>query len=63
MIRLASSKVNIEDYLPEYQYDKDPNLEWLCGIIDALILEKFQTFVNEKIEKRKEQLIDNKTCN
>ena len=58
LIRFASAKVIIEDYSPKYQYHKYPNREGLCNIVNTFILEEFQKFVNEMIEKRKEQLID-----
>ena len=57
LLRFASSKVNIKDYLPDYQYIKEPNREWLCNVINSLIQEEFHEFIQEKVDKRREELI------
>ena len=57
LLRYASTKVNIEKYLPDYEYAKDPNREWLCNIINTLMREEFHKFIQEKINKRKQELI------
>ena len=57
LLSFASSKVNIKDYLPDYQYKKEPNREWLCNVINSLIQEKIYEFIQEKVDKRREELI------
>ena len=57
LLRYASTKVNIEKYLPDYEYAKDSNREWLCNIINTLMREEFHKFIQEKINKRKQELI------
>ena len=57
LLRYASTKVNIEKYLPDYEYVKDPNREWLCKIINTLMREEFHKFIQERINKRKQELI------
>ena len=57
LLRFASSKVNIDRYLPDYEYSKEPNREWLCSIINSLIAEEFQEFIQIKINNRKHELI------
>ena len=57
LLRFASSKISIKDYLPDYQYKKDPNREWLCNIINSLIQEDFHEFIQQKVDKRRKGLI------
>ena len=42
LLRFASSEVNIDRCLPDYENSKEPNREWLCNIINSLIAEEFQ---------------------
>ena len=44
--------------MPDYDYLKDPNREWLCNIINTIIPDKFLNYVQTKIEERRQQLID-----
>ena len=44
--------------MPDYAYLKDPNREWLCNIINTIIPDKFQNYVQTKVEERRQQLID-----
>ena len=41
LLRFASSKVNIKDYLSDYKYKKEPNRDWICNVINSLIQEEF----------------------
>ena len=58
MLRFASSKVNIDRYLLDYEYSKEPNREWLCSIINSLIAEEFQEFIQIMINNGKHELIE-----
>ena len=44
--------------MPDYDYLKDPNREWLYNIINTIIPDKFQNYVQTKVEERRQQLID-----
>ena len=41
-----------------YNYYKEPNREWLWNMVNTIIPEKFQNFVQAKVEERREQLIN-----
>ena len=58
LLKLASFKVNIKDYLPDYQYNKKSNRGWLCNLINTLIQKEFYEFIQEKEEKRRDELIE-----
>ena len=59
LVRFAESHVKIKDYLPEYEYNKERNREWLCTLINTLIRDEFQNFIDTKVAKRKKELIKN----
>ena len=59
ILKFAASKVNIKMYMPDYAYQKEPNREWLCNIVNTLIKDEFQEYINEKVENRKLELINN----
>ena len=55
----AENKIDIESYLPSYDYSKEPNREWLCNIVNSLIHEEFLIYINKKIEEKKNYIIQN----
>ena len=55
MLGFASSKVKIQEYLPEYDYEREHNREWLYNVIHRLlgrVSEKMLSKIGEK-ERRK----------
>ena len=60
LLKFASSKLKINKYLPDYEYSKEPNREWLCNLLNTLIGKDFQDFTKEKTEIRKHELIESK---
>ena len=58
LLKLAESEFEINDFLPIYDYNKEPNRVWLCNLINTLIPEKFKEFINLKIKKRNQELIE-----
>ena len=58
IVRFAASNFRINDYLPEYQYDKEPNREWLCNVVNSLIPEEFKAYIQVKVDQRKQDLIE-----
>ena len=57
ILSFSSSKINIEDYLPDYDYNKEPNRVWLCNIVNSLIEDEFKTYIAKKIKQRKQDLV------
>ena len=58
MLDFAYKNIHIYRFLPDYDYLKNPNREWLCNIINTIILDKFQNYAKTKGEGRRQQLID-----
>ena len=45
LIRFEERKLEIDRYLPEYSYQKEPNGEWLCNSIHLLAQDEFKEFI------------------
>ena len=48
---------DLDRYLPEYEYQKEPNRDWLWNIVNTLIHQEFQEYIQDKVGKRESQLI------
>ena len=57
ILEFARTKGDIDLYLPDYSYKKEPNREWLCNVINTLIGEEFRKFIKAKVMLRKNTLI------
>ena len=56
----ARERVDIDRFLPEYEYDKEPSREWLCNVIHTLLDKQFTDFIIEKQRLREKKVITNK---
>ena len=63
ILQFAYENENIRDYLPEYDYTKEPNREWIWNIVNTLSHEKFQEFILSKISLREAELTKSKNLN
>ena len=43
--------------MPKYSYEKETNRKWLCNIVNSLLTEDFNAFIEDKINIRKQELI------
>ena len=57
ILNFARNKGDIQSYLPDYKYSKEPNREWLCNLINTLIPKEFQEYVALKVSERKHEII------
>ena len=60
LINFASENCDIKSYLPDYDYDKEPQREWLWNIINTLVPEQFHAFVSMALQSREKKLIAQK---
>ena len=63
LLRFARSKLDIDKYLPDYEYHKEPNREWFCNLLNILVQKEFNEFLNKKIQERNKKLIDSQHLN
>ena len=57
ILAVAQQHAEIQTYLPEYQYDKIPNREWVCNVANFLIPQEFKEFIDKKIKERMQSII------
>ena len=54
VLSFANSKINIATYLPDYDYNKEPNRVWLWNLVNSLLHEEFKSTLKRRWRKRKE---------
>ena len=59
ILKFTSSKVDIKMYIPDYAYQKELKREKLWNIINTLAKDEFKEYIDEKVESRKIELINN----
>ena len=57
IIKFASNHIEIAKLLPKYSYEKEPNREWLCNVVNSLLTREFNEFIESKENIRKQVLI------
>ena len=63
LLNFAKSQFEIEKFLPDYDYNKDPNRDWLCNLINTVTHDKFNEFIDKKIKERNKKLINSQNLN
>ena len=58
LLKFAAKNLNKNNYLPADEYNKEPNRECPCNLLNTLIDEEFQDFIRDKIKIRKHELIE-----
>ena len=56
LINFASENCDIKSYLPDYDYDKELQREWLWNILNTLVPEQFHAFVSMALQSREKKL-------
>ena len=52
LLKFEEENSNIKYYLPEDEYQKQTNRQWLFNILNTLLRDKFVDFVKEKMRER-----------
>ena len=60
LIKFARTQVDIDSYLPEYEYSKLPNRQWLCNAINTLAGPSLKRYVDDKIKERVKYIVNQK---
>ena len=55
ILKLAKTKVDIDEYLPEFEYNKEPNRPWLWNLVNSLVSDDFQNYIDEKVKLIEQQ--------
>ena len=51
LLEFVRSIVDIDSYLPDYDYKKEQNRQWVFNVINSLINKDFQKLINLKIKE------------
>ena len=63
ILAFASKHIEIQAYIPEYEYNKQSHCDWLCNVINSLIPDKFKAFISQALnEKEKMLVMQKKEC-
>uniref|UniRef100_A0A7S3JAA4 Uncharacterized protein n=1 Tax=Euplotes harpa TaxID=151035 RepID=A0A7S3JAA4_9SPIT len=60
ILQFARRSFNMNQFLPEFSYDKEPNRDWLCNLVNTAVEEKFKNFISEQRKKREQKIIAHK---
>ena len=56
ILKFALAHTNVDNYIPEYDYPKELNREWLYNVVNTLIQEEL-TFIHKMTEDRRKVLL------
>ena len=57
IIAWGRENTDIDSYLPTYSYDKYPNRDWLCNVLNTIAYDKFQTLIMDALKSRERKLV------
>ena len=57
ILKFASTSIRIKLYLPDYNYSKEPNREWIWNVVNSLIPKDFQKFIKRRKDERRVELL------
>ena len=63
VLNYSINNTNIKEYLPEYSFDKLPNREWLCGVVNTISGASFKAFIHTVLNNREKSILINKSLN
>ena len=60
MLEFARNNTNIDEFLPDFNYQKLPNREWLWNLLNTILGERFREFIQSKQQERTEYIMEKK---
>ena len=60
ILSFAKDNSEIDSYLPSYDYNKFPNRDWLCNVINTIANRKFSDYIIAAMDKREKLIIMNR---
>ena len=63
ILAFALKHIEIQSYIPEYEYNKPPHRDWLCNVINSLIPDKFKAFILQALNEKEKMLVMQKRMN
>ena len=63
LIEFARVHFEVDKYIPDYEYDKKPNRNWIWNIINSVCQVEFQKYIEKKISERVKHMVKMKSFN
>ena len=63
LLQFARNHFAIDDFIPSYEYSKNPNRDWIWNIINTACQEEFKQFIDKKISERVKHVVFKKSMN
>ena len=63
LLEFARTQVEVDIYIPDYEYDKTPNRNWIWNVINTLCQEEFQKFIDKRLSESVKHRIRMKSFN
>ena len=63
LLEFARTHFDVDNYIPDYEYDKKPNRNWIWNIINSVCQGEFQKYIEKKISDRTKFTINMKSFN
>ena len=60
ILNFAKENSEIDSNLPSYDYDKFPNRDWLCNVINTIANKKFSEYIMSAMDNREKLIIMNR---
>ena len=48
ILNWTRERVEIDRYIPDYEYQKEPNREWFVNLVNTLLEDNFKVFINDR---------------
>ena len=59
MLEFAKENTDIEQFLPDFNYQKFPNREWLWNLLNSVLEDRFKEFIRTKQLERTQYIMEN----
>ena len=60
ILEFTFEHLDVQQYLPDYEYQKEPNKDWLCNLVHTLLHGEFRRFISTSMSQREAKIIKEK---
>ena len=60
LIKFTRTQIDIDSYLPDYEYTKLQNRQWLCNVLNTLIGPALKKYIDDNIKERAKYVVNQK---
>ena len=63
ILQFATDHFEVDEYIPNYEYSRHPNRNWIWIIINTACQEEFKQFIDEKISELVKYVVSKRSMN